>query len=135
MPKRGGKQPGGGGREPAGQADALLLAALVAGRTQAEAAAVARVSETTVARRLADSGFRRRLDDLQQALIDEALAVTTTACVKAARKLESLIDSNDEAIALRAAQAVLDQAARLRETAALRKLAELEDRLDGKEAS
>lgn len=52
--------------------DALLIAALVAGQTQAAAARTAGVCEKTVRRRITDPDFRRQLDEARQATFDAA---------------------------------------------------------------
>lgn len=121
-----------GGRDPADQVDAVLLAALAAGATQQEAAARCNVSTDLVRARLASRAFRARLEAAWQEIIDGAVAEGISACTEAMRRIRELMASADEAVALRASVALLEQTAKLRDAAALRRLAELEERLDGK---
>jgi tetrahydromethanopterin S-methyltransferase subunit E len=77
-------------------ADDVLLAALVAGRTSAQAATTANVSRATVSRRLTDPIFRQRLAALRHEILQQAVDLTSTLTVRALTYLGAvLIDENE----------------------------------------
>jgi hypothetical protein len=98
--------------------DRALVAALAAGRSQADAAASAGVSERTVRRRLGEAGFRSELDRLRA----ETVRATADALKRAAlQAVETLVElqgpSSPPAVRLGAARAVLDHLVRYQRTA------------------
>jgi hypothetical protein len=97
----------------------LVALALATGKTRAEAARAARVSEATVTRRRRDPAFRALVNEIRTRMVDEAIGKLTDALSKSAGRLAALVDSEDEQTALRAARSVLDSAIRLREFADL----------------
>jgi len=94
--------------------------ALAAGRSNADAAKAAQVTERTVARWRADEvAFADRIEDLRGEMLTEAgglLAHTTTAAVL---KLAEIIEEGEEGHALTASRVVLDMASRYRVDQAL----------------
>lgn len=110
--------------------DELLITALAAGRTCAEAATVACVSEKTVRRRLKEEPFAARVSQARAAIVTATAARLLSLTTVAVQTLEDLMDQGgNAAVRLRAAQAVLTQAREYRE------LGELEDRLQVLEAA
>jgi hypothetical protein len=95
--------------------DDLLLAALAAGQSQRKAAARAGCGLKKVGRRLADPAFRKRLDSLRELVLDRTMGQLVRGAAKAAHKLVSLVDSEDEKIALEASKSLLTQVLKVRE--------------------
>ncbi len=111
------------------RADVVLLAELSAGRTVAEAAGTAGVSERSAYRRLGDAAFRETLATAQRAALAEASRTLAANATLAARTLGELLgEANPPAVRLAAARATLDLAARWRE------LDDLEARVEALEA-
>lgn len=106
---------------PAG--DDELILALAAGATVRDAAEQAGIGERTVYRRLADTDFRRAVNDARGRLFDAALGRLANLASEAADTLGRLMKSDKPTVALGAAKAALELGPRLRE------LTELEDRL------
>jgi hypothetical protein len=71
--------------------DSALIAALAAGATHEAAAKHAGVSERTVRRRLADTEFRRRVDEARGEALDQAMARLSRAATGAATTLVMLL--------------------------------------------
>jgi AcrR family transcriptional regulator len=120
-----------------GSADDVIAVALAGGQTVADAARNAGVAERTVYRRLEDTTFRRRVNELRADLVERALGRLTEGMTQAADRLMALVASKDEQVALRAARTVLELVPRLRESVEMeRRLLDLEARLvgDGSEA-
>jgi hypothetical protein len=112
--------------------DDVLALALARGATRQEAGKLAGVSERTVYGRLADPGFRRRVDGFRRALVDGAIGRLSTLADKAADVLGQLLEEESPSTRLRSATAILDQLTRLREHGELaERLAELEARVGG----
>jgi thioredoxin-like negative regulator of GroEL len=110
--------------------DDVLLLALAAGRSAVEAAQVAGVSESTVARRLQDPAFRQKLRDLRARVIDEAAGLLAAGAARAAQVLIDLLADPDARIRLGTATALLDRAAKYRELVELEaKVAKLAEEL------
>ena len=94
--------------------DALLLA-LAGGVAVAEAARRAGVSERTAFRRLADPEFKRRLAQVRDKMLDDAvgqLAHNSGTAVETLTKL--CTDGQSESVRLMAARSLLELAPRLR---------------------
>ena len=72
-------------------ADACLLAALLAGKTVAQAARQANIGERTAYKRLRDPDFRQQLNEGQARLVETSLARLTKASTKAAATLSRLL--------------------------------------------
>src|SRR5690606_5038827 len=79
------------------RADEALIAKLAAGSTVAEAAEAARVAERTVYRRLADKSFRAELSRARARVVDRAVGRLAEATVTAADALVALLESDQEA--------------------------------------
>lgn len=93
------------------QGEAALIAALLAGKTQAEAAAAAGVSLRTVSRRLGDPAFVAQLRAARQRVLTRAVNVLMEGTVGAAVTLRFLAtNAEQEAIRLAAARSILDYA-------------------------
>ncbi|WP_246524617.1 hypothetical protein [Gemmata palustris] len=106
--------------------DALLIAALATGATHEQAAAAANVSLRTVARRMADPAFRRSVDAEQVAIIERFTGGAASKLGATLNRLEQLVDSKSDVVALGACRAMIDAVIRVREHATLtREVAEL----------
>ena len=108
--------------------DTTLVVALASGLSNRQAAKQAGCSERTVARRLADPAFRRRVDETRAATIAQTAAQLTAAGLAAVRTLLSLLDAEGESVRLGAAKAILELGRSLRESQ------ELESRISALEA-
>jgi hypothetical protein len=119
--------------------DALALQ-LAAGDTLAAAAAAAKCSERTAARRWADPDFRRRVRNLRGDMMHRALGRLADGMTKAADVLQELLTAaTPPAVRLGACRAMLEMGCRLREIIDLaermdeydRQLAAINHRLQG----
>jgi hypothetical protein len=104
-------------------ADEKLIAELAAGRTVAEAATAAGVSERTVYRRLSDEGFALRVRQARSQFLDNALGVLSATSTAAAGVLKELLTHADANVKHRAAAEILKTAVKFRE------VLEVEERL------
>lgn len=86
-------------------ADAALIAALAAGRTQAEAAELAGVSERTVRRRLEGAPFRRAVARQRAASLERAAGVLAAMIDEAAATLRAVMADPDAPASSRVAAA------------------------------
>jgi hypothetical protein len=99
-----------GGRS---QADVALVAALIGGATLDEAADAAKVSRSTLARRLRDPAFRGELDALRREVLARAADKLAGLATAALETLEELLSAGQPpATRLGAARAVLHEASR-----------------------
>jgi hypothetical protein len=89
-------------------ADDRLALELAAGKTVADAAAAAYVSERTAYRRLDDAEFRGRLTALRGEMIDRATGRLSDAATKAVDRLVALLDAESETVRLGAARSILE---------------------------
>ncbi len=103
--------------------DDLLVLALAQGRTQADAAAFAGVSERTVRRRLLEPEFNRRIRAERDQLVKDTASRLTSLYPKAVDALEQTLDAESGHVRLRAVELVIDLGN------ALRDRAEIESRL------
>jgi hypothetical protein len=110
-------------------ADSLLIAALAAGATNEDAAAQAGVSVRTLQRRLAEPGFKQKVDQARSDLIFRAVGALADASSEAAQTLRDLLASDRPSVQLGAAKAILDLGIKVREHA------ELADRIEALEAA
>jgi DNA-binding phage protein len=110
--------------------DTVLGTALAKGATVAQAAQQAGVSERTAYRRLQQPEFQKRIDAVQDDMIQRAAAVLTTAAQEGIHSLVALQDpSTPPAVRRGAARDILEMGLRLREAANLEKrLLALENR-------
>ena len=116
--------------------DTTLVMALASGLSNRQVAQQAGCSERTVARRLADPAFRRRVDEARAATIAQTAAQLTAAGLAAVRTFLKLLDAESESVQLGAAKAILELGGKLRETQELEaqvraleeRLAQLEER-------
>ncbi len=117
------------GRE---NADAVLIAALAAGKTAVEAAALAGVSRQTVARRTADPDFAARLAAAKGEALGEALEFLRLLLGRSVGTLGALLASDDQRVRLRAAKVLLDQFTRMNQQHEIEaRLRELEEHARG----
>ncbi len=108
----------------------VLLNALAGGAIVEAAAGQVGMSERTVYRRLADPGFRRRLEELRAEMARRTASSLTAAGPKAVEVLLELLDSPSEATRLGAARLILQLGPKLREASDLEaRLAAIEARL------
>jgi hypothetical protein len=96
------------------KSDVLVIAHLVAGASAGEAASAAGISLRTVQRRQKDPNFQAARHELERRILDQVVCRMSGLCLKAIMRLEELLDSDSETVALRAVQIVLDRAPRLR---------------------
>jgi Bacterial regulatory proteins, lacI family len=95
--------------------DALIVVALAAGASYADAAKTAGVSKTTVARRMSDRDFRTRVSEERERVVDRVRGVLTEGSVRAAEALlEIATEGKSESAQVAAASRVLDIALRRR---------------------
>lgn len=114
--------------------DEPLLACLAAGKTVAEAACTAGLSEATCYRRLGDAGFQSRLSETRAAVLSRAVGMLTELALAAVAAMQASLGAESEGVRLRAAVAVLDQVVRLRASEDLeRRLTALERAQGGRE--
>ena len=85
-----------------------LVLALAGGASAAAAARQTGVSERTVRRRLAEKGFRARVDQMRASLVRQAVGKLSALGGRAAETLEKLFDDPSGAVRLGAARAVMD---------------------------
>ena len=104
-------------------ADETLAANLAAGRTIAESARAADVSESTIYRRLRCPTFAARVRELRGAMVASALGKLTEGMTSAASALTALVGNRNPDMRFRSAVKVIELALRVREQA------EIEERL------
>jgi hypothetical protein len=121
---------GHGDKSPLGSAgDDRLIAALLAGDTQEQAARKARCSPRTVRRRLADPDFSARLAAGREQLFRSAVDLLVVGTLAAGKRLVQLVADPDSELALKACGIVLAHTLKAREQGELAaRLAELETR-------
>ena len=96
--------------------DELLIGALAAGRTYAAAAEEVGCGQRTVARRMADPLFARRVAERRAEHLIVLAGRFSALTERAAETIEELMDSGLERTRLAAARLVVEWAARLRNT-------------------
>ena len=99
--------------------DTTLVMALASGLSNRQVAQQAGCSERTVARRLADPAFRRRVDEARAAIIAQTTAQLTAAGLAAVRTFLKLLDAESESVQLGAAKAIIELGGKLREAGEL----------------
>jgi hypothetical protein len=105
---------------PRRKAEDALLLALACGATVENAARQAGLSERTVYKRLAEPGFRGRLQQLRTDMIQRTAGALTAAATESVRTLLDLQKSPSPAsVRLGAARSVLEIGIKLREAADL----------------
>ena len=97
----------------------VLALALASGMTAAAAAEQEQVSLRTVRRRLANPAFRRLVARLRGQMLEAALGRLAENMTRAADKVARLLDSGNEAVALRAARTLMSLGLRLRDSVEL----------------
>lgn len=114
------------------QAVGVAALALAVGKPVRTAAREAGVGERTIYRWLKKSAFKRRVAELRERLVSEAVGRLGRAMTGAARVLVELLRSEDEAIKLKAATAIIQLGVKLREHGEVeRRLSELEELFGG----
>lgn len=103
--------------------DAVLIAALISGKTIDAAAKIAGISPRTVHRRLASPEFKAALDDANLEIMRHAVSRLCGGSIRAVDTLEDLLKAKSENTRLQAARSFLSLGIRYRETI------ELDDRL------
>lgn len=101
----------GAGLTPKMEQAAIMLAG---GATVTDAAAAVEVDRATVSGWQSLAAFEARVNQVRQAAIRAAEAKTLTLGAKALDRMERLIDSQNERIALSAAMAILERMATVR---------------------
>lgn len=104
------------------KSDALLIAALAAGKSHDQAAKLAKVSRATVTRRLTDAAFRQAVQDAQGELVERAIGVLSESATAGAEKLRKLLSAKSETVQLGAAKALIDSIVKLRDHSEIEKL-------------
>lgn len=108
----------------------LAAVALASGKTVAEAATAAQVSERTVATWRADPTFRARVVELRGEMVAAAAGRLSSSMSQAADVLKGLLESETEAIRLRAADRLIELGLKVTELHELQKrVEEIEARL------
>jgi hypothetical protein len=117
--------------------DALLAAALAKGSSVEQAAVQAGVSERTAYRRVKKPELQKRVDALQEEMIQQNAAIMTTAAQDANRSLIVLQDpSSPPAVRRAAARDILEMGIRYHEAADIeRRLTDLENQSVGAHSS
>lgn len=100
-----------------GKTDALVIAGLLRGLSNSEAAGEAGISERTVYRRLQDPDFRRQLANASSAVVTQTVSALGAASEEAVRQLLQLVTgARSEHARLGAARSILEFSAQLRES-------------------
>lgn len=109
--------------------DELAAAAIAAGKTWQEAAEAAGLSLRTITRRMADEAFRRRVAELQSAIISQATGSAAGALVDAINQLKAIAQNGEkDGDRIKASIALVDLLIRLRREGVLEeRLRRLED--------
>ncbi len=117
-------------------ADEQLLLALACGATVQGAAQKAGLSERTAYRRLADPGFKRRLQELRADMVQRTAGMLTAAAGEAVKTLLTLQkETTPAAVRLGAARAILEIGLKVRDAAELEeRIAALEQRMSQQKA-
>lgn len=102
-----GDEPGGSEGSKAGAAAAKLIEALAAGMSQTEAAKVAGVSKRTVARRVAEPAFMRRVEQRRTAMVDEVVGRLGVLGLHAVQVISDCLISGEDGVPYKAAVDVL----------------------------
>jgi hypothetical protein len=97
-------------------ADDRLALELATGKTVADAAAAAGVSERTAYRRLDDPEFRGRLTVLRGEMVRRAAGRLADGSTNAAETLTALLSAKSEAVRLGAARSILELGTKLRDS-------------------
>ncbi len=116
--------------------DDLIVESLAAGMSYAEVADLANCSARTVARRMADPGFARRVSERRGERVSAITGQLTDVALEAVAVIQNCLHAEVESTRLRAANMALTLLMRLRhETELESRVAELERQLDsGNEA-
>jgi hypothetical protein len=111
--------------------DEALFQALACGATVENAARKAGLSPRTAYRRLAEPGFRRRLTELRNEMVERAMSMLTAASLEAVKTLVSLQEtSQPAAVRLGAARSIIEYGLKLREvTEMAERITALEEQL------
>ncbi|MDB5310748.1 MAG: hypothetical protein JWO38_4950 [Gemmataceae bacterium] len=96
-------------------ADEVLIRSLGHGKTVAEAAQMAQVSERTVFRRLKDPAFKSRVTDVRSAAVSSDCGMPTSEITDDSYKLNQLIWNQNPHVGFKAAKAVIDLTLKVRE--------------------
>lgn len=108
----------------------VLAIGVASGMSLTDAAKQAGIKYITARRRAADPAFRRRVEELRQAITDQALGRLTKDMTAAADTFSALLYDPAPQVRLAAAKAILDFGSRLKADGELReKVARLEETL------
>jgi hypothetical protein len=80
--------------------DNALLLALASGQTVRDAARLAGIGERTATRRMADPGFRRRVNELRGEMVGRALGKLADAATEAVDTLRKLLKAKADTVKL-----------------------------------
>jgi hypothetical protein len=112
-------------------ADLPLALALAMGKTIADAAVEAGISERTARRRLSSVKFRRKIHAIRSRMMERTLGQVVDGMSKAATTLLALLDSPSDQVRLAACRTFFESALRLRDQVELAgRLDELESSMD-----
>lgn len=104
----------------------IAITCLVAGKSRAECAKLAEVSESTIYNWLNDEDFRQQLTEAQARVFDEATAQLYGLASMSIGVLKRSLNGKASAVEARTALAVFGQAMRLREMELLERVERLE---------
>jgi transposase len=104
----------------------IVLLGLVAGKSRAECAKLAEVSESTIYNWLNDETFRKRLKEAQARVFDETTAQLHGLASLAIESLKRGLDGRAKAAEIRTAIAIFAQTTKLREMELVERIEKLE---------
>jgi phosphomannomutase len=87
--------------------DPTLISSIIASPTIEKAAEAVEVSSRTISRRMNDQDFRDALYEAQNQILCTTISYMTDLLIKAAMKLEALLESKSERIQVQAAKLIL----------------------------
>lgn len=112
-----------------------LIAALAAGEPWRKAGAMVGVSESTVARRMREPGFKAEVVAARAVLVEGVLGRLAAVAQRAVDTLDAALDAEHPAVRVSAARAIIENLVRVREQVELsERVAELEARLATRQA-
>jgi hypothetical protein len=92
----------------------ILALAIASGESLAASAKLAKIGERTARRWAAAPAFRRRVEELRAAIVDEAQGKLTASITRASDTIVALLSDPSAQIKLAAARAILDYRSRLK---------------------
>ena len=114
----------------------LLVGYLAAGHSKTHAGRLVGMSSATVRRRLADDGFKRRVQERRRELLEETSAGLAAGAREAVATLRHLLTGETDTVRLSAAKSLLELAVKYRGEIELEeRIAALEEQSGGNHAN